>query len=92
MSAIHIWGWKARDSGEPDLLGIVLDDRLVCILTNQGYSGAWVAWGATRGPYASYEQFATWDPTRPLQFGINTIIFALLQEGSITNRLMDMVE
>ena len=32
------------------------------------------------------------DPTRQFQFGINTIIFALTQEGSITERLMDVVQ
>jgi hypothetical protein len=32
------------------------------------------------------------DPTRALQFGVNTIVFALTQEGSITKRVMDSVE
>ena len=31
------------------------------------------------------------DNTRLLQFGINTIVFALTQEGSITNRVMESV-
>jgi hypothetical protein len=29
---------------------------------------------------------------RLIQFGINTIIFALTQEGSITHRLLDSIE
>jgi hypothetical protein len=32
------------------------------------------------------------DPTLVFRFGINTIIFALTQEGSITKRAMDSVE
>jgi hypothetical protein len=31
------------------------------------------------------------DPTRQLQFGVNLIVFALTQEGSITNQVMDSV-
>ena len=31
------------------------------------------------------------DPIRTLQFGVNVIVFALTQEGSVTNRLMNEV-
>jgi hypothetical protein len=31
------------------------------------------------------------DNTRQLQFGVNLIVFALTQEGSITHRLMESV-
>ena len=64
------------------LEGITIEGRLVGILSNKFYQDAWG------------HQFL-WkdkDPTRPLQFGVNLIVFALTQEGSITNRIMDSVK
>jgi len=90
MSSITVWGWGTSDVSR-DLRGIILDGRLMCILTNQNYNDAWVLWGV-QGGANFYPALAGWDPTRQLQFGVNTIIFALLQEGSITRRLMDMVQ
>jgi hypothetical protein len=90
-SSTNLWGWTALDSGLPHLYGIEWEDRLLCILTNQNYNDAWGMWGVQSGPNY-YAQLAGWDPTRVLQFGVNTIIFALLQEGSITNRLMNAVQ
>ena len=56
--------------------GLTVDGRLVGILSEKGY----YIWSWTEP-----------DPRRLLQFGINTIIFALTQEGSITHRLMDSI-
>jgi len=43
-----------------------------------------VAWGRLQG--------SGWrDNRRRLQFGVNLLVFALTQEGSITNRVMDTV-
>ncbi len=77
--------WYGVDGLAPSpfnyLEGIIIEGKLVGILSNKFYQDAWG------------HQFL-WvdkDPTRPLQFGINTIIFALTQEGSITHRVMDTV-
>jgi len=67
------------------LEGVNLETRLLAVFSRKGYYQPWAAW---EGVMKSYN----FDNTRPLQFGINTIIFALTQEGSITHRLMDGVE
>ena len=61
------------------LEGLVVDGRLVAILTDKGYTASWTWW--TPGL----------DATRQFQFGVNTIVFALTQEGSITHQVMDNV-
>jgi hypothetical protein len=66
------------------LEGIEIDGRLVATYSRKDYTHAWTFWA--RAP-----MYRDWDPTRPLQFGINTIVFALTQEGSITHRLMESV-
>jgi len=63
------------------LEGITIEGRLVGILSNKFYQDAW----------GHQLLWADKDPTRPLQFGVNTIIFALTQEGSITHRVMNTV-
>jgi len=68
--------------------GLYVDDRLVCILTNQNYMGTWAMWGVPFEPGPLPDK----DPRRQFEFGINTIIFALTQEGSITRRAMKGVE
>lgn len=63
------------------LEGITIEGRLVGVLSNKFYQDAWG------------HQFL-WkdrDPSRALQFGVNTVVFALTQEGSITHRVMDAV-
>ena len=77
--------WIKREGGieYPYLEGIFLDDRLVVIYSTKWYTSAWGNWG----PKLAHKK----NNTRQLQFGINTIIFALTQEGSITNRVMDIV-
>ena len=71
--------------------GVYLDDRLALILSDKGYALAWRDFGVeqTHGQGGVY--YRDLDPTRTLQFGVNVIIFALTQEGSITNRVMDEV-
>ena len=69
--------------------GLEIDGRLVVLLSGKGYSGAWTLWGPDN--YANYGGWTTWDPTHPLRFAVNTIVFALTQEGSITHRLMESV-
>ena len=77
-------GWGARDDGvQPWSRGIEIDARMVALNTNQLYTAPWGVWGLPRNP-----AYAEYDPTPQLRFGINTIIFALTQEGSITRRLM----
>lgn len=65
------------------LEGVTIDCRLWILLSNKGYSIAWYHW-SPGGPYEK-------DASRIWQFGINTIIFALTQEASVTNRVMDSV-
>jgi len=61
------------------LRGAAIDNRLVAILSNKGMMHYWGERGYQRGSKNE----------RMIQFGINTIIFALTQEGSITRRVMD---
>jgi len=58
-------------------LGITIDGRLVGIQSNMDYEDCW--------------GFLV-ENTRSLQFGVNMVIFALTQEGSITQQVMDTVE
>ncbi len=59
------------------LEGITLDGRLVVIHSNKDMSDLW---------YLNVEN------TRVLQFAVNMVIFALTQEGSITNQAMHHVQ
>ena len=69
----------------PYLEGLHAEHGLVAILSRKNYAHAWTFWGPGRG-------WSDWDPKRPLQFAVNTIVFALTQEGSITRRLMDSIQ
>jgi hypothetical protein len=62
------------------LRGAVVEDRLVAVLSNKGIMHLW---GDPDNPLLRNERF--------LQLGINTIVFALTQESSITRRVMDAV-
>jgi hypothetical protein len=62
--------------------GIFIGDRLVAVFSYRSLINWW-------GGGAKKERHM--DDTRGLQFGVNLIIFALTQEGSITNRVMDSV-
>ena len=60
--------------------GITLDDRLLLGIIQKAVVHIW---GDPLNPQMREE--------RMVQFGINTIIFALTQEGSITHRVIDIV-
>ena len=66
----------------PDYLeGVTIDGRLLGIMTKKNYSAAWDHW----------KEHYKLDDTKQLQFGVNTIVNALAQEGSITHRVMEQV-
>ena len=77
-------GWEPY----PYLHGIDIDNRLLAIHSIKAYTVAWSDWGKRNAYDSGYSKM---DPTRQLQFGVNSIIFALTQEGSITHRLMASV-
>lgn len=64
------------------LEGVPLDGRLAGILSNKVYVDAWGRCGPREGQIHM-------ENTRQLQFGVNLVIFALTQEGSITHQLME---
>jgi len=70
------------------LKGLLLQNRLVALYSSRGYGNVWGDWG----PGGGYGLYAHLNPARHIQFGLNTIIFALTQEGSITKRVMDTVQ
>ncbi|NKB66457.1 MAG: DUF4159 domain-containing protein [Candidatus Latescibacteria bacterium] len=65
------------------LIGVHIDDRLAAVLTYQSLGAAWQNFS---GP-----GFFN-DNTRHLQFGINLVVFALTQKGSITHQVMQVVD
>jgi hypothetical protein len=67
--------------------GIELEGRLLAFLSGKEYGYGW----ACMGP-GGYGFAQSWDPTPSLRFGVNTIILALTQGGSITHRLMDTMQ
>jgi hypothetical protein len=69
------------------LEGVTLEGRLLAVMSKRGYFQPWFLWG----PDFSKKSWAQ-DNTRQHQFAVNTIVFALTQEGSITRRLMGAVE
>ena len=73
------------------LQGAHIDRRLTCVYSRKGYFHPWGDWGPD-GPGARQGRgYGLLEPTRQLQFGVNLIIFALTQEGSLTRRVMDAV-
>jgi hypothetical protein len=66
------------------LEAIQLSGRAVALISDKNLRSAWSDWATGWGTPKA-------DNTRQLQFGVNTIIFALTQEGSITHRLMESV-
>ena len=79
-----------RDTGwdmSPYLDAVVRDDAVICLRTDQAYTHAWADWG----PGGFEKSYQPLDPTRCFQFGVNTIIYALTREGSITHRVMDTI-
>ena len=67
----------------PYLEGIQIEGRVAALLSGKLMYRGWAfgQGGATKDL----------DPTRPLQFGVNTVVFALTQEGGITHQLMESV-
>jgi hypothetical protein len=65
----------------PYLEGLVVGNRLTAVLSRKAYYHPWC------GDWEVEDR----DATRQFQFGVNLIVFALTQEGSITRRLMDSV-
>ena len=65
----------------PYLDTVNIDGRMIIMFCHQWYGIAWGSWPSVYNL----------DNTRQLQFGVNLLVFALTQEGSITNRVMDMV-
>jgi hypothetical protein len=70
------------------LEGMEVDGRLSVVLSRKAYYSPWLPgiWGTGEG--GSYEKL---DPGPALRFGVNLIVFALTQEGSITHRLLQSV-
>jgi len=74
-------------NSRPDYMaGIYVDGRLAGVITYNGLGWRWGDFG-----FAASSIFAEQDATRYFQFGVNLIVFALTQKGSITNRLMDTI-
>jgi hypothetical protein len=78
------------DGTNPTVRGVIIEGRLVVITTNLKYGLKWGSFGPGGHP-ATLDIYGLQDPKRLFEFGINTIIFALTQEGSITKRVMDGV-
>jgi hypothetical protein len=60
--------------------GITLEGRLLGVCTSKNY---WAMWSDVPRVNAGM------DNARALEFGVNVIVFALTQEGSITHQVMD---
>jgi hypothetical protein len=67
------------------LEAVIVDGRAVSIVCEKWYAQPWGEWGPGRAWPAQ-------DNRRQLQFGVNVVVFALTQEGSITNQVMDSVQ
>ena len=70
------------------ILGVTVDERLVGTINPKSYGWVWecAIVGDVRDGGAKHVDYA-----RSLQLGVNMIVFALTQEGSVTNRVMDRV-
>ena len=71
-----------------NLHAVFKEGRTIVIFSRIWLGNAWGDWN--QPPFSDLYQSR--DNTRELQFGINIVIFALTQEGSITNRVMDSVQ
>ena len=60
--------------------GIAIEGRLIAIMSTMDIEGVWNWWWQISPDY---------DNTRALQFLVNMIVFALTQEGSIAQQLME---
>ena len=81
-----------RDLQPPRIDAIEVGGHIAVIANNCEMSGAWSDFGADCVPLMRGSAHSKNDPTRSLQFGVNSVIFALTREGSITKRVMDAVQ
>ena len=70
------------------LMGVTIGNRLAATFDHKSIMAAWYGKGWSGA--GSTDQMA--QQRRAVQFGINTIVFALTQEGSITHRVMEEVQ
>ena len=61
-----------------------MDNRLIAIMSNKAYQDIW-------SMRTDVPEFMAAQP-RAFQMGINIIVFALTQEGSITRQVMNTVQ
>ena len=78
---------KSLEGWSKGIDGIVIQGRMVATISSLWLWHPWADWSCSW----SHWNYEGNDPTRLFQFGINMIVFALTQEGSITNRVMDSV-
>ena len=69
------------------LIGVDVDGRLAVV-----FSYVSIGWGLDNADSLSRTEDAACNNQRLIQFVINTIVFALTQEGSITHRVMETIE
>ena len=74
-----------------ELRAVALDSRVAAFVSEKWYSYAWGAYGLKPSGNWTSRPYEKINPTRVLRFGVNIIVFALTQEGSITHRLMESV-
>ena len=68
------------------LEAVIIDERTWAVVCQKSYAKAWGEWGR---PGTRNERERRQDNRRQLQFGVNIVVFALTQEGSITAQLLD---
>jgi hypothetical protein len=81
--------WYIMDA---QLKAIVLQGRVTAMISEKWYTYAWGAYGIRPSTNWTSRAYDKIDPTRVLQFGVNIVVFALTQEGSVTQRLMESVK
>ena len=77
-----------RAPDPPKVEAIEIDGQVAAIRDNAAYIDCWGYVG--KGGLAS--AWNNYDARRQLEFGVNSVIFALTQEGSITHRVMNAVQ
>lgn len=78
--------WEDIQPTRDHLIGVTMDDRLVGLISSEDFTTIWTCWGTGAGDYRPYDRLSS---TRHLQLGVNFVVFALTQEGSITHQVMD---
>ena len=75
-------GKGSMNSPVDGLEGVHINGRLVAIFSGNDYEDIWAGPGT---------QFGNMNPERQYQFGVNLVVYALTQEGSITHQVMNAV-